>query len=290
MGKTSMTMYISAVCNVINIVGNFIGVFILKAGVAGGAYPSLIAIIFSAIVITFLCLRKSQAVRYERSLIFQFDRAMLRRILNIAVPNGIENGFFQLVKVALSSITALFGTYQIAANGVAQSIWSLAALSGVAMNPVFTTVIGQCMGSGNILAAEHYFKRLIKITLAISAAWNIAVLAATPLFLHFYAIGDAAKELVLWLVLLHNVFNTVAFPFSSALGSGLRASGDVRYTLYTSAFSTVGVRLVLSYVFGVLLNMGVMGIAWAMCCDWTFRGIAFILRLKSGKWQQFKVI
>lgn len=53
----------------------------------------------------------------------------------------------QMVKVMLSSIVALFGTYQIAANGVAQSIWSLAALSGVAMGPVFITVIGQCMGN-----------------------------------------------------------------------------------------------------------------------------------------------
>ena len=53
----------------------------------------------------------------------------MKQILKIAIPNGMENGVFQLVKVALSSIVALFGTYQIAANGVAQSIWSLAALA-----------------------------------------------------------------------------------------------------------------------------------------------------------------
>jgi len=89
----------------------------------------------------------------------------MKQILKIAIPNGMENGIFQLVKVALSGIVALFGTYQIAANGVAQSIWSLAALAGVAMGPVFITVIGQCMGNGDADAAEHYFKRLTRITL-----------------------------------------------------------------------------------------------------------------------------
>ncbi len=64
----------------------------------------------------------------------------MKQILKIAIPNGMENGIFQLVKVALSGIVALFGTYQIAANGVAQSIWSLAALAESEC-AVFITVI-----------------------------------------------------------------------------------------------------------------------------------------------------
>jgi Na+-driven multidrug efflux pump len=194
------------------------------------------------------------------------------------------------VKVALSSIVALFGTYQIAANGVAQSIWSLAALSGVAMGPVFITVIGQCMGKEDIEAADYYFKKLLKITLFISAVWNVLVLALTPAFLHFYALSDETRSLVFMLVLLHNVFNTVAFPFSGALGNGLRAAGDIKFTMWVSILTTVCVRLVLSWVFAIGMNMGVMGIAWAMCCDWVVRGIAFFFRLRSGKWKQFRVI
>jgi Na+-driven multidrug efflux pump len=194
------------------------------------------------------------------------------------------------VKVALSSIVALFGTYQIAANGVAQSIWSLAALSGVAMGPVFITVIGQCMGSRDTEGAEYYFKKLLKITLTISAVWNLLILAITPAFLYFYAVEEETKRLVFWLVLLHNVFNTVAFPFSGALGNGLRAAGDVKFTMWVSILTTVAVRLVFSWIFAVTFHMGVMGIAWAMCLDWTVKGIVNLLRLQSGKWKQYKVI
>ena len=79
-------------------------------------------------------------------------------MLSIAIPNGVESGIFQFVKVALSSVVALFGTYQIAANGISQSIWSVAALISVTMGPVFITVIGQCMGAGDIRQAEYYFQ------------------------------------------------------------------------------------------------------------------------------------
>jgi putative MATE family efflux protein len=290
MGKTDTTMYISAMSNVINIAGNCVGVFVLKAGVAGVAYPSLIARTVSAVWVTVLCFRGGQAVRYRWADISCWDGTQLKKVLGIAVPNGIENGVFQMVKVALSSIVAMFGTYQIAANGVAQSIWSLAALSGVAMGPAFITVIGQCMGSGATDAAEYYFKKLLRITLALSAGWNLLVLALTPAFLHFYSLEPETKQLVFWLVLLHNIFNTVAFPFSGALGNGLRAAGDVKYTMWASILTTICVRLVFSYLFAVMLDLGVMGIAWAMCLDWTVRGILNLTRLKSGKWKRFKIV
>lgn len=290
MTKTSTTMYLSIVSNIINVIGNMIGVFVLHAGVAGVAYPSLIARAFSAIVITILLFNKKYEAHYVKEWLFKFDFSLLKKMLNIAIPNGIENGIFQLVKVALSSVVAMFGTYQIAANGVAQSIWSLAALVGSAMGPVFITVIGQCMGASDIDQADYYFKKLMKITLVLSIAWNAFILAITPIFMNFYVLSDKTKELIIVLVAIHNIFNTVAFPFSGPLSNGLRATGDVKYTMIVSIASTVGGRLVFSLIFAIYFNMGVIGIALAMCLDWSIRGIIFFLRYKSHKWTQFKVI
>ena len=290
LGKTSVTMYLSVASNIINVIGNIIGVFVLRAGVAGVAWPSLIARSFSAVVITLLCFRKSNEVFYRAKWIFRWDGTLMKRILNIAVPNGIENGIFQLVKVALSSIVALFGTYQIAANGVAQSIWSMAALAGVSMGPAFITVIGQCMGNKDTCAAEYYFRKLTKITLLLSAAWNLLVFLLTPLVMKFYSLSPETKNLVFWLVLIHNLFNAVAFPFSGALSNGLRAAGDVKFTMYVSIASTILGRLLLSYLLGITLHMGVIGIAVAMVCDWSIRAVIFLWRQKSGKWKEFQVI
>ena len=173
MGKTNVTMYLSVIANGINMIGNAIGVFVLHAGVAGLAWPSFIARTFSAAVIVVLCFKKKNTVYLEMKKIMQFSFTMQKKILSIAVPNGIENGLFQLAKVALSSITALFGTVQIAANGVAQSFWSVAALMGGAFGLAFVTVIGQCMGAGDSEAAAYYMKKLLKITFLASILWNL---------------------------------------------------------------------------------------------------------------------
>ena len=289
-GKTSTTMYISILANIINVIGNCIGVFGLHAGVVGVAVPSLVSRCFSAVVITILCFSAKNPVSYLGSWIMKLDVRQQKKILRIAVPNGVESGVFQLVKVALSSVVALFGTYQIAANGVAQSIWSLAALVCVTMGPVFITVIGQCMGAGDIEQAEMYFRKLTKITLVFAIAWNALIFAVTSVFMSFYALEDQTKRMVILLVLIHNIFNAVAFTFADPLGKGLRATGDVKFTTVTSLFTTIGVRLIFSMIFGIWLNLGVIGIAFAMCLDWSVRGIIFWWRFKQGKWKIFKVI
>lgn len=289
-GRTDRTMKLSIAANVMNAAGNAIGIFLLHAGVAGVAYPTLIARVFSAVVITAICFHPNQAVSYQWRNILAWRPAMVRRILNIAVPNGVENGLFQLVKVTLSSITALFGTAQIAANGIAQSFWSLAAMMGVTMGPVFITVIGQCMGSGDTEAAEYYFKKLYRMTLAGSIAWNILIFAVTPVVMLAYPLSDEIIHLVILLVFIHNLFNAAAFPASGALPNGLRAAGDVRYTMVVAVASTIIIRFVLSVILGVWMDLGVIGVGAAMCCDWMVRAVLFIHRFHSGQWKKFQII
>lgn len=288
-GKTSVTMKISIVSNLINVAGNLIGVFVFRAGVAGVAYPSLIARTFSAVVITLLCFREKE-VRYVGRWIFQWNRELLKKMLSIAIPNGVESGIFQFVKVALSSVVALFGTYQIAANGISQSIWSVAALISVTMGPVFITVIGQCMGAGDIRQAEYYFRKLTKVTVCISVAWNTLIFLITPLLIKIFAVSRQTGQMILYLVLIHNIANAVVFPFADPLGKGLRAAGDAMFTMGISLFTTIGVRLILSILLGIVLDLGVIGITLAMCLDWTVRGVIFWIRFRQGKWKTYRVI
>ncbi len=289
-GKTSTTMYISIVSNVINTVGNFIGVFILHTGVAGVAVPSLIARAFSAIIITIICFNQKKEIYYDIKYLKLLDTSLIKKILRIAIPSGFESGVFQLVKVALSSIVALFGTYQIAANGVAQSIWSLAALVGVVMGPVYITVIGKCMGAKDIKAAQIYYKKLMKLSFILSLGWNTIIFAVTPIIMQFFVLEPQTKELVIILVAIHNIANAIIFPFSGPLADGLRATGDVKFTMIVSISSTILGRLILSVVLGIYLNMGVIGIALAMVVDWLVRALLFVSRYKSQKWQEYQMI
>lgn len=250
----------------------------------------LISRVLSAVVVTVYCFRKQNTVRYRLADVFAWDGGLLKKVMGIALPNGVENGVHQLVKVALSSMVALFGTYQIAANGVAQSIWSLASIMGLVMAPVYTTVIGQCMGARKIDAANFYFKKLNRITLVLSILWNALVFAITPLIVRYSAISPEAKELVIWLVLINNIFNGLAYPFAGLLGNGLRAAGDVKFTMIISITLTIAARLFFSALFGLWLGWGVIGVAIGMSIDLVFRGAIFIRRLKSQKWTQFQLI
>ena len=280
----------SVVMNLLNVAGNAIGIFVLHAGVAGVAWPSTLSRAFAAVAMTALCFSQKNPVRLLWKDLLTWNSSMVRRLLRIAVPNSIENGLFQLAKVALSSITAMFGTVQIAANGVTQSIWSLAALVGSAMGPAFITVVGQCMGASDTEAADYYMRKLTRLTLSVSIAWNALVLLLTPVMLLFYDLSPEAKNLVFWLVVIHNIFNAVAYPISGPFSNGLRAAGDVKFTMYISLFSTIVVRVALSIVLGVWLNLGVIGIALAMAGDWCVKAAILLLRYKAGKWKTFRVL
>ena len=275
-GKTNVTMNVSIAANVINVAGNCVGVFALDLGAAGVAWPSLISRALSAAAVTAYCFHKKNPVRYRLRDVLAWDGDLLSKVMCIALPNSVENGVHQLVKVALSSMVALFGTYQIAANGVAQSIWSLASIMGLAMAPVYTTVIGQCMGARDIDAANFYFKKLNRITLVLSVLWNALIFAITPLIVRYSAISPEAKELVIWLVLINNIFNGLAYPFAGSLGNGLRAAGDVKFTMIVSITLTIAARLFFSALFGLWLGWGVIGVAIGMSIDLVFRGAIFL--------------
>lgn len=290
MGKTRTIMNVSLIMNAINVAGNAIGVFVLHAGVAGVAYPSLLSRIFAAVVMCILCLNKKNEIYICFRDIFTWNTEMLRRIFGIAVPNGIENGLFQIAKVALSSLVAMFGTVQIAANGVAQSLWSMAALSAIAMQPAFITVIGQYMGAGDSEGAEYYLKKLVRITWVFGAVWNIGFFAVTPMLLTLYSLSDEAVRLVVILVVIHNTFNAVFAPVAFSVASGMRAAGDVKYTMYASLFSTIVCRVALSFLFGLVFGLGVVGVTLAMVCDWVIHAALILFRWKSGKWKTFRVI
>ena len=215
---------------------------------------------------------------------------MILRIFHIAIPNSVENGLFQIAKVALSSIIATFGTVQIAANGVAQSFWSMAALFCLAMGPAFITVIGQYMGAGDTEGAEYYMRKLLRLTYLGGFLWNMLFFLMMPFVLKLYSLSDEAVRLVMILGLLHNTFNALFCPVAFSVANGMRAAGDVHFTMYASIFATVVCRTALSVLFGVHFGLGVVGITIAMVCDWAIKAFLVLLRWRSGRWKEFKVI
>ena len=161
---------------------------------------------------------------------------------------------------------------------------------GISMGTVFITVIGQCVGAGDTEAAEWYMHKLTRLSIALALVWNVIVMLLTPLLLPLYDLGTDTKQLILIIVAIHNLFSATVQPFSGPLSSGLRAAGDVQFTMWASIFATVVCRTLLSYILALWIGMGVIGIALAMTLDWCIKGALDIRRFRSGKWKNKKVI
>ena len=290
MGKTAVTMRVSLLANLVNVAGNAIGIFVLHAGAAGVAWPTTLSWYVAAAVMTVLCFRENQEVRVEWKRMLRLNPEMSRRILGVAIPNSVESTLFQAAKVVLGILVATFGTSQIAANSTGQTFWSLAACMGTAMSTVFITVIGQVVGSGDQEAAEWYMRKLTRLSLVLAVLWNAAVMVLTPLLLPLYDLSAETKRLILIIVAIHNLFSATVQPFAMPLSSGLRAAGDVKFTMWASIFCTVVCRTILSFLLAKWLGLGVIGIALAMAMDWCIKAGLDIWRFKSGKWKNRHVI
>lgn len=294
MQKTNVTMYVSALMNVINIVGNAIGIFVFRAGIAGVAVPTLIARASAAILLTALLCRKQYEHIYEVHLkfkaVFTLKKEYVQAILRIAVPNGLENGFFALGRVLVTGIVALFGTSQIAANGVANSIDQIAVIIVNAVNLAMITVVGQCMGAGETEQAGCYTRKLMKVSYIGTAVLGSIICFILPVILWFYELSGDAYRYACILIVMHNVLAVLLHPTSFNLANCLRAAGDVRFTMAVGISSMLLFRLGSGVLFGIILDLGVIGVWIAMGTDWLARSVLFTLRYKSGKWKIIKII
>lgn len=290
MQRTDATMYVSLLMNAVNIVGNAVGIFVLHAGVVGVAVPTLLSRVVAAAAMTLLARDERNPICIRWREVFCWDKAAVQHILRIAVPGGIENGMFALGKVLVVSIIALFGTAQIAANGVANSIDMIAIVVVSAINLAMVTVVGQCVGANDYEQAKRYTRTLMRVSYLATAALSAAVAVCLPLLRRFYDVSDETWALSCVLILLHNALATLLHPTSFNLSNTLRAAGDVRYTMVVGIASMVVFRLGSAVLFGIVLGLGVIGVWIAMGMDWLARSIAFAARYKSGKWKQFRAI
>ena len=286
MGKSRVTMYVSMMMNVINVTGNYILVYRLRLGVAGVAIPTLVSRSVAGIVMFCLLHSKHHVIHLTRGG-YKPDPHMIRGILHIAIPNGLENSLFQLGRLLVVSIISGFGTVQIAANAVANNLMSMGILLASAMNLSVIPVVGRCIGARDFEQAKYYSRKLMTITYLLNAAESLLIIVLMPQILTLYDLSPEAARLAGTLELIHASFSILMWPSAFSLPCSLRAAGDVRFTMVVSIFSMAAFRIVASYILGARMGMGAIGVWIGMVIDWVFRTALFVWRWRSGKWKKF---
>lgn len=284
MGKTSVTFYTSIVGNILNIAGNAICIFGLHMGVLGVAIPSLISRAVMALILC-ICLKNPAHTLSIRSLSFRPEMKQIRKILYIGIPGGIENALFQGGRVLVVSIISLFGTTQIAANGIANNLDTMGCMVGQAMNLAMVAVIGRCAGALDHTQIRYYTKKLMIFTYLATAVVNLTILTNLPFLLSLYGLSKETTDLAFRLVMIHNGFAMILWPVSFVFPNMLRACNDVKFPMGIAIFSMAAFRIGFSYILGIRLGMGALGVWYAMILDWIFRSLCFVVRYFRGNWK-----
>ena len=288
--NTRGPMLISMISNVMNIAGNAVMIWGFHMGVAGAALSTLISRVFCAVVVLIQLRKDRQEIVVRDYIRIRPNWSMIKRILGIGIPSGVENSMFQLGKLAIQSTVSTLGTAAIAAQAMTNILENLNGIAAIGVGVGLMTIVGQCLGAGRQDEAVYYIKKLCVIAEVIIIISCLGVFALTkPVTI----LGGMEKEsadmcfhMVMWITIMKPLVWTMAF----VPGYGLRAAGDVKFSMITSCCTMWACRFCLCVFLIRVMGFGPMGVWIGMFADWTVRSIIFTWRFHSRKWLQHKVI
>lgn len=288
--NAALPMQIMLVCDVLNIVGNAFCIYYLGWGVEGVAIPTVLARCLSAIIILYFVLDPNYILHIKRTLKHKFDWKILKNVLNVGIPYGIENGLFQLGRVLVLSLVSTFGTMAIAANSVGYAIGIFSVLPGFAINLGLTAVISRCVGANDYNQAKYYNKKILLIVFISHLIINIVIFALLPFILDVYNLSSQTAAMATEMIIWHGIFAIVIWPLAFTLPATFRGAGDSKSVMYISLGVMFTCRIALSYVIADWLGIGVFGTWIAMFIDWYVRAAIYIYRYFSGKWTEYRAV
>ncbi len=290
MGNSRVSMFVAMIMNVVNLGGNALLLFGFGMGVAGVAIPTLVSRIVAAVMILGLLCNRKHEICFSRDMSFRPDWSMIRSIISVGVPNGVETGLFQFGKIAVLSLISSFGTASIAANAITNNVAQYQILGGVSVGIAMVTVISQCVGAGDYAQVRRYTTKFMKIGYAAICTMVALTMVLLPLILRVYNVSPEADAYAIRCILLHGISACVLWPIAFSLPNTLRAAGDAKYTMIVSVVSMWTVRIGCGYLLGSYFGLGVFGAWVAMILDWCVRAPLFVVRYRGHKWERMSLV
>ena len=283
-------MNILLVCDILNVAGNAICIYLLGWDVRGVAIPTVIARVLAAVLILHFLSDDNYKLHIKKTLKHKFDFDLLGKVMKVGIPYGIENGLFQLGRVLVLSLVSTFGTMAIAANSVGYAIGIFSVLPGFAINLGLTAVISNCVGANDYEQARYYNKKCLVMVIISHIAINLLIFLALPLILGIYNLSPQTEAMAAEMVIWHGIFAVIIWPISFTLPATFRGAGDSKSVMYISLAVMFICRIALSYVIADWMGIGVFGTWIAMFIDWYVRAGIYVYRYFSNKWTEYRVI
>lgn len=285
MNDSKTTLLIAIAMNLINVVGNAVLIYGAKLGVAGAAIATTASRIAAAGIILVLMFRPGKSISFQGRFTWRFDFGLIKKILYIGIPNGLENSLFQLGKILLLSLISTFGTFAIAANAVCNTLASFNVLPGQAINLALLSVASMCIGAGDYKQARHYTKKLMGLSILCTIVISGFLILCAPWIMKMYQLTAQTEALAVQIIRYHAVLAIFFWMPSFTLPNTLRAAGDVVWTMLIAIGSMWIFRIGFAYLFSTYFHLGLMGVWIAMTIDWAFRALCYGIRYHGKRWE-----
>lgn len=290
MDNTKLPMKIMMVSNLLNVAGNAILIYGFEMGTAGIALPTLFSRIVAACWILYLLFNRNRKLHLLHCVRLRFDWRIIRQILGIGVPCGVENGTFFLGRILVLGMIASLGTAAIASNAVAGILSNFQVIPGMAISFGTTVVIARCIGANDYRQAKYYNHKILGIVYVTQFTTSMAVFMLLPQIMQVYGLSVETACSTVRIMWMHTFFTVLLWPLAYILPAVFRATGDARYPMVVSVFSLIFCRVFCSWILGIYCEMGILGIWSGMFVDWIIKAACFIMRYMSGKWMLFNRI
>lgn len=289
-GNSRLPMVVSAVGNLLNIAGNAVFLFVFRWGVFGAALSTTLSRVFQCAAILILHRRPGQVIVLNHYLKIRPDWKLIRTVLRVGIPTGVENGMFQLGKLMVQSTMATLPTAEIAAQAVISTLEYFTSMPSMAIGLGLVTVAGQCMGAGRPDEAKRYSVLLTVYSEVLVVLSGILIFCSVDAVCALSGLSTESAVIVSRMMLLITLVKPFVWPLAFTLPNGMRAAGDVTFSMLVSAGSMWVFRVVLCVVLIRFLNFGVLGVWIAMFVDWFDRDLWYVGRFVRGKWMQKRVL
>lgn len=292
--KSLFTMISAGLSCILNFGANYIFIFNFNMGVLGAALATFICRAIPAVFMFCLLLNKRLPVHISFKEKFRFDFGMIKHILKIAIPSGIESALFQLGK--LLTVTFVNTKNYVNAEGInihanantmAMYLNNIGSVVGGGVGTSCTTVIGQAVGTGDADQCKYYMKKMFLLSYIVNAVCVAAIMAsASPLLRVLYSYPEESFDIALKCLYIALSFQFVTYPLSFTTPGILKATSDVKYVMWSAIISMALMRVGLCCIFTQVVHLGAYGFWIGMCSDWVLRSVLFLSRLLTGRWKK----
>lgn len=281
-------MAVSILMNVLNIIGNAIlinGLFgFPRLGIVGAAISTVISKTIGLVCI-YIVFRKYTKIKLKFKYLKQGSKEMLFKLLKIGIPSGAENFSYNLSQICILSIINPYGAAVTATKGYCSLLANFAYVYAIAISEAVQIVIGYLLGSGKVEEVGKKVWWTLKISIAVCVGMMFIIWLFSPSVLGIFT-QDGEMLALGRQVLFIDIFLEFGRAINILMTKSLISVGEIKLPICVGISFHWAVALLLSYIFGGVLHLGLQGIWVAMAIDECSRGLIYFLRFRTNKWKK----